>query len=63
MHSYNPEVYAAISARVRSLLEVNAGYTGAAIPGLNMPGMGMPGMAQPVPVGQMNPRGRKGDSN
>lgn len=62
MHTYNPEVYAAISLRVRSLLEVNPGYTNLP-PG--MPGLapGMPGITEPIPMGQLNPRGRKGDSN
>lgn len=59
MHSYNPEVYAAISARVRSLLEVNPGYAGV-VPGMAAPGLAP--MTQPVPVGPMNPGGRKGDS-
>ncbi len=62
MHTYNPEVYAAVSARIMSLLTVNPGYSTGA------PGMaGVPGMmpTQPVPLGQIvpNPTGRKGDSN
>ncbi|MBU1106880.1 MAG: hypothetical protein KKB51_09460 [Candidatus Riflebacteria bacterium] len=54
MHTYNPEVYAAVSARVKSLLSVNPGVD---------PYMS-PMMAQPVvpgvPVG--SPAGRRGDS-
>ena len=59
MHTYNPEVYAAISTRIRSLLSVNPGYTTS--PGM-VPG-GIP--TEPVPMGQIipNPTGRKGDSN
>ncbi len=53
MHTYTPEVYAAVSARIMSLLSQNPGF----------PGM-MP-IQQPVPQGQIipNPKGRKGDSN
>ncbi len=53
MHSYNPEVYAAVSSRIRSLLTVNPGYAGVAAPLV----------AGPVPIGPMNPRGKKGYSN
>jgi len=55
MHSYNPEVYAAISARVKSLLSMNPGVD---------PYMA-PMMAQPVMPGQSvtSQRGRRGDSN
>ncbi|HMM58917.1 MAG TPA: hypothetical protein PKC25_02165, partial [Candidatus Rifleibacterium sp.] len=59
MHTYNPEVYAAISTRIRSLLSVNPGYT-------TIPGMVPDGIpTEPVPMGQIipNPTGRKGDSN
>lgn len=58
MHTYNPEVYAAVSARIQSLLAVNPGYaTGAPA--------GMVPIAKPVVEGQIvpNPVGRKGDSN
>lgn len=58
MHTYNPEVYSAISFRVRNLLDTNSGYAQMA------PDMA-PAMRpiDPVPVGALNPRGRKGDSN
>ncbi|GAB4282549.1 MAG: hypothetical protein Kow0029_28140 [Candidatus Rifleibacteriota bacterium] len=52
MHTYNPEVYAAVSARIRSLLTVNPGYV------LN------PGIAVPVPLQAVpSPTGKTGDSN
>ena len=59
MHTYNPEVYAALSARIMSLLSVNPGYA----VGPGMQGGMLP--TQPVPLGQIvpNPTGRKGDSN
>ena len=59
MHTYNPEVYAAVSARIMSLLTQNPGYS-------TGPGMaGMMPIQQPVPQGQIvpNPKGRRGDSN
>ncbi len=47
MHTYNPEVYAAVSAHIRSLLTVNPGYVANPIP------------VQMVP----SPIGQQGDSN
>jgi hypothetical protein len=61
MHTYNPEVYSAISSRVRSLLEINPGYSNGAPAGM-VPLAQQP-ITQPVPIGQLNPKGRKGDSN
>lgn len=47
MHTYNPEVYAAVSAHIKSLLTVNPGYVAA------------PAQIQMVP----SPIGQRGDSN
>ncbi len=49
MHTYNPEVYAAVSAHIKSLLTVNPGLAGPMAP--------VP--MQVVP----SPSGRRGDSN
>lgn len=50
MHTYNPEVYSAVSAHIRSLLTVNPGYAGHP---------GIPGPANVVP----SPLGKTGDSH
>jgi hypothetical protein len=50
MHTYNPEVYAAMSARIKSLLTVNPGYAAQPM---------MPTPVQIVP----SPIGKTGDSN
>jgi hypothetical protein len=50
MHTYNPEVYAAMSARIKSLLTVNPGYVAQPM---------MPTPVQIVP----SPIGKTGDSN
>jgi hypothetical protein len=46
MHTYNPEVYAAISARIKSLLTINPGY-------VNPPAMPQPVQVVPSPVGSV----------
>lgn len=63
MHTYNPEVYAAVSARIKSLLAVNPGYT-SGVPSGMVPA-GMVPITEPVAQGQIlpTPSGRRGDSN
>ncbi|MDD2998193.1 MAG: hypothetical protein EOM80_06580 [Erysipelotrichia bacterium] len=58
MHSYTPEVYAAVSARIMSLLAVNPGYSNVA-PTVSSDLKPLVSAGQVIP----NPAGRKGDSN
>ena len=55
MHTYNPEVYAAVSARVKSLLSVNPGVDPYMAPMIAQPAI--PGMSV------TSQGGRRGDSN
>ncbi|HAE38079.1 MAG TPA: hypothetical protein DCG57_05495 [Candidatus Riflebacteria bacterium] len=55
MHTYNPEVYAAVSARVKSLLSINPGVDQYMSPMMGQPVV--PGMAV------NSQKGRRGDSN
>jgi phage tail protein X len=50
MHTYNPHVYSAISAHIKSLLNVNPGIAA-------QPSVPLPVNIAPAPVGQ------RGDSN